>query len=176
MTNFLNRVANWKTLLGLFLLYMLFPSVLYKNAAIKINELAGKMIGPIDLTFGFNPGRTLQMVADYGDAGRAYYKLVELTLDIAYPVVYALFWAIVITLIYRKLLNGPVRYLNLIPFLAMTFDFLENMAIVSLLSHYPEQSVFMASLCELFKLLKWLFFALTLFLVFFGLIKLVFRR
>lgn len=176
LATFLNRISNWKTLVGLILLYILFPAVLFKNAAEKINAFAGKEIGPVDLTFGFNPGRTLQMVADYGDAGRAYYKQVILIVDSAFPIVYALIFAVLITLIYRKLLMGPVRYLNLVPFIAMVFDFLENFAIVSLLNHYPEQSVFMASLCEVFKLLKWLFFALALFLIVFGLIKLLFRK
>ena len=85
-------------------------------------------------------------------------------------------FAIAITLIYRKLLRGPVHYLNLVPFMVMIFDFLENFAIISLLSHYPEQSFFMAVLCEIFKLLKWLFFALTLFLTLYGLVKLLFRK
>ena len=173
---FLNRFSNWKTLVGLLLLYTLFPAVLFKNAEKKINELAGKEIGPIDLTFGFNPQRTLQMVEDYGEAGRAYYKQAELTLDLFYPMVYALLLAVILTLIYRKLINGPVRYLNVLPFVAMIFDYLENYTIVSMLTHYPEQSIAMATLCELFKLIKFLLFGLILFLIFYGLIKLLLRR
>ena len=176
LSAFLNRISNWKTLVGLILLYILFPAVFFKNAEEKMNALAGKELGPIDLTFGFNPTRTLQMVADYGDAGRAYYKQVEMIIDSAYPIVYALLFAVIITLIYSKLLRGPVHYLNLVPFVAMFFDFMENFAIISLLSHYPEQSLFMASLCEVFKLFKWLFFALVLFLIVYGLIKMLFRK
>ena len=176
MTTFLNRISNWKTLVGLILLHILFPAVLFRNAEEKINALAGKKLGPIDLTFGFNPNRTLQMVEDYGDAGRAYYKQVIMIVDSAYPIVYALLFAVIITLIYRKLLHAPVYYLNLVPFFVMIFDFLENFAIISLLRHYPEQSLFIATLCEVFKLLKWLFFGLVLFLVLYGLIKLIFKR
>ena len=176
MANFLNRISNWKTLVGLILLYILFPAVLFKNAEEKINALAGKEIGPIDLKFRFNPNRTLQMVEDYGEAGRLYYKHAELIIDTAYPIVYALLFAVIITLIYRWLLHGPVHYLNLLPFVAMAFDFLENFAIISLLAHYPEQSILMATFCEIFKLLKWLFFGLILFLILFGLIKMVFRK
>ena len=111
MSSFLNRIANWKTLVGLIFLDVLFPAVFFRHAGEKINEYAGKITGPVDLTFGFNPGRTLQMIAEYGDEGRRYYKMVELTTDIAYPVVYALLFAVAITLIYRKLLRGPVHYL-----------------------------------------------------------------
>jgi len=175
-SNFLNRISNWKTLVGLLLLSILFPAVLFRNAEEKINAFAGKEIGSIDLTFGFNPKRTLQMVADYGDAGRAYYNQAVIGLDSAYPIVYGFLFAVLITLIYRRLLKGQVRYLNLIPFVAVFFDFLENFAIINLLSHYPEQSLLIASLCEIFKLFKWLFFLLNIFLVIYGLIMLLFKR
>lgn len=173
---FLNRFSNWKTLVGLLLLYAIFPTVLFKNAAEKINALAAKEIGPIDLTFGFNPQRTLQMVEDYGDAARTYYKQVELTVDIAYPVVYALMFAVMLTLIYRRLIGRPVIYLNMLPFVVMLFDFLENITIVSMLTHYPEQSMTMATLCELFKLIKFLLLGLVIFLIVYGLIKLLFQK
>jgi hypothetical protein len=173
---FLNRISNWKTLIGLILLYMIFPLVLFKNAETKLNALAGKVIGPIDLTFGYNPKRTLQMVEEYGEAGRAYYQQVEMSIDIIYPVIYAFLFAVLITIIYRRLINGPVRHLNMLPFVAMTFDFLENFAIISLLKHYPEQSMLMANLVEIFKLLKWLMFGIIIFLVIYGLIKLLLRK
>lgn len=173
---FLNRFSNWKTLVGLVILYAIFSFILLKNAEEKINQLAGKEVGPIDLTFGFSPERTLQMVEDYGDAGRAYYSQVELTIDIIYPVVYALLFAVILTLIYSRLIGGPVQYLNVLPFVAMFFDYLENITIVSMLNNYPEQSIAMATLCELFKLFKWLIFGLILFLIIYGLIKLAFRR
>lgn len=175
-TYFLNRIANGKTLVGLILLYAIFPAVLFKNAEEKLNALAGREIGPIDLTFGFNPQRTLQMVADYGDAGRGYYRQLEMTIDLAYPLVYAFLFSVLITLIYRRLNSAPVRHLNMVPFFAMAFDFLENFVIIQLLTHYPEQSVLMATLCEIFKLLKWLMLGLIIFLVVAGLLKLLFRR
>jgi hypothetical protein len=173
---FLNRYSNWKLLTGLVLLYVLFSVVLLGNAEKKINTLAGQEIGPIDLIFGFNPGRTLDMVEAYGDAGRAYYSEVEITIDIGYPIIYALLFAVIITLIYKKLNNQPVLYLNMLPFVAMFFDFLENLTIVSMLTHYPEQSMLMATLCEIFKLIKWLLFGLIIFVIIFGFIKMIMKR
>jgi hypothetical protein len=173
---FLNYISNWKTLVGLILLYLLFPVVLFKNAEEKINAFAGKEIGPIDLTFGFNPQRTLQMIEAYGDAGREYYASVETSIDLAYPVIYALLFAVMLTMIYRRLLGRQVRHLNMLPFVAMFFDFMENLAIVSMLRHYPEQSLTMATLCEIFKLCKWVTFLVILFLLIYGLVKLLFMK
>ncbi len=68
LSDFLNRISNWKTLLITFAIYMVFNLVLLKNAESKINELTQKTVGVIDLTFGFNPPKTLQMIADYGSS------------------------------------------------------------------------------------------------------------
>jgi len=176
LSAFLNLISNWKTLLGLIFLYLIFAVVLLKNAEERINTLAGKEIGPIDLTFGYNPARTLQMVEDYGAEGRKYYAGVELTIDLIYPVVYAMLFAVLLTIIYRKLIRGPVRYIHLVPFIAMFFDFFENLTIVSMLNHYPEQSYTMASLCEFFKLMKWLVFGVIIFLVVYGMIRLLLKN
>ena len=58
----LDRVANWKSLLLLVALYISFPAYWLKNAEATINQLAGKAMGPVDLTMGFNPARTLRMI------------------------------------------------------------------------------------------------------------------
>ena len=61
-------------------IYISFPAYFLKDAETRINILAGKTLGPIDLTMGFTPERTLQMVAEYGDEARAYYATVESTI------------------------------------------------------------------------------------------------
>jgi len=85
-------------------------------------------------------------------------------------------FAVLLTIIYRKLIRGPVRYIHLVPFIAMFFDFFENLTIVSMLNHYPEQSYTMASLCEFFKLMKWLVFGVIIFLVIYGMIRLLLKQ
>lgn len=72
LSQFLDRIANSKLLFLLLIIYAIFPSYILKNAVKKINQLAGKTIGVIDLTVGFNPQKTLQMVADYGDEALDY--------------------------------------------------------------------------------------------------------
>ena len=49
LSSFLTRIANWKSLVLFLAFYMLFPAYILKNAEIKINELAGKTVGIIDL-------------------------------------------------------------------------------------------------------------------------------
>lgn len=165
--NFLNRLANTKTLLLLLVLYVSFPAYWLKNAEDTINQLAGKPVGPIDLTFGFNPQRTLTMIADYGPAARIAYAQIELTTDLIYPLVYSLLLALMLTMLFR---NKPNRLFVVLPFFTLLFDYLENAAIVTLLYTYPTQSTGVAVLCELVKLAKWLSFGIAIGLIGYGLI------
>lgn len=152
LSTLLSRIASWKTLLLFLALYIVFVGFIFKHAEAKINALAGKTIGIIDLTMGFNPQQTLDMVASYGDAGRSYYAMIELTADAAYPIVYAFLLGIILTLFFRGTKYARVHVL---PFGILLFDYAENINIVYLLKTYPSQSMVAATLCEVFKLLKW---------------------
>jgi hypothetical protein len=57
-------------------------------------------------------------------------------------------------LVYRKKRYKPFPYVNILPFVALIFDYLENITIVTMLKSYPDQSIVVASLCEFFKLTR----------------------
>ena len=173
LLHFVNRIANWKTLVFTLALYVSFPAYWLKNTEATMNQLAGNPLGPIDLTFGFNPTRTLAMVADYGPAARAFYARAELTVDLVYPLVYSLLLMVLLTMLFR---NKPNRWFIALPLLTLLFDYLENAAIVTLLISYPTQSTGVAVLCELVKLAKWLSFGVTLVLLLYGLVLRVTNR
>ncbi len=164
----LDRFANWKILLLLLAVYVSFPAYWLKNAEATINQLAGKTIGPVDLTIGFDPARTLGMIADYGPVARSYYTRVELTIDLIYPLVYSFLFAVVLTLLFRGRAYKLFRWVTLLPFVSLLFDYLENATIVGLLSSYPSQSYPLVVLCEIFKLVKWLSFGLVVGLIVYG--------
>jgi hypothetical protein len=173
---FLNHIASWKTWLLLLILYVSFPAYWLKNAETTINRLANKPIGPIDLTIDYNPARTRQMIADYGPAARAYYAHTELTTDLIYPLVYSLLLAVTLTLLFQTKSYKSAEKITLLPFVVLLFDFLENAMIVSMLVDYPTQSPVLVSLCEVFKLIKWLSFGLTILLVLYGLFQLLMSK
>jgi len=172
LSDLLDRFSNWKTLIITLAIYMVFNLVLLKNAESKINELAQKTVGVIDLTFGFNPQRTLAMVAEYGDAGRAYYANTEMTTDVVYPIVYTLLFCIILTLLFRNKSYKPYAFINLLPLGVLIFDLLENITIVTLLKSFPNSSEMVAIICEIIKMLKWTTSGLVLIAIFYGLIML----
>jgi hypothetical protein len=176
LSNFLNRISNWKTLSVTLVLYLFCAGVLLKNAETKINELAQRTVGIIDITIGFNPQRTLTMVQDYGDAARAYYARTEMTLDVLYPIVYTSLFCIILTLLFRNKSYKPFKYANLLPFMVMIFDFSENISIVTLLKTFPNTSKTVLFLCEIFKMGKWLSLGVMIVFVLYGLLRLAFKK
>lgn len=153
ISQFFYRISSWKSLVICLAIYTFFPGYFLKNAEAKINELAGKEVGIVDLTIGFNPQQTLNMVAAYGDEARAYYAQVEMTIDVIYPIVYAVLFSIILSLLFKNT-NYPM--VNLLPFLTVILDYIENANTVTLLYTFPQQSMTFAVLCEIFKLSKWL--------------------
>jgi len=173
LSTFLHRIANWKSLVISLALYLLFPAYILKNAEAKINELAGKPVGIIDLTIGFNPQKTLDMVAGYGDEARTYYARTEMTTDVAYPIAYVFLFGIILSLLYR---NTSYARVNTLPFVMLLLDYAENVCIVKLLQSFPQQSVTVATFCEAFKLLKWVVFGAIILLIVGGLIGKLMNR
>ena len=173
ISNFLHRMANWKSFLLFLAIYMFFAEYILPNAEHQINELAGKPVGIIDLTVGFNPQQTLNMVAEYGEAARAYYAKTEMTADVAYPIIYAFLLGIILTLLYR---NKSYVWVNILPFLTLLLDYLENINIIILLHTFPKQSMTIATLCEVFKLLKWLSVLVIMLMIIAGLVVLLLSK
>lgn len=177
LSAFFYRIASWKTLLLGLVLYIIFPAFILKNAEEQINAFAGETIGPIDLLmFEYNPEKILKMVATYGEEGRAYYAQGEMTADLAYPLVYAFLFGVILSLLYRNKPYQPFRYVNLLPVLCMLLDFAENICIIYLLKSYPEQSLTIASVCLIFNNLKWIVFVVLIGFVLYGLIRLLLHK
>ena len=110
---------------------------LYFNAVVLPAESAvlGET-GPIDLQFFYTPDKVYGMVEAYGPEVRAQYARFALTGDIAYPIVYTLFFALAISWLFRRGLpeDSRLHRLNVVPFGAGLFDLLENLAIVGMLN------------------------------------------
>ena len=79
-------------------------------------------------------------MADYN---RPFYRNVELTVDIVYPLVYLFFFGLLISWLFQRGYpsNSPMRKFNVMPLGAWFFDLIENISIVILLSVFPSQPI-----------------------------------
>lgn len=118
------------------------------------------------------------MIDKYGDAGRSLYMKIELTADIIYPIIYTLFYGLLISWLFQRAFSSDskLQKWNVMPVGAWFFDLLENIGIVSMLSMYPAKPAIMAWITMLFGSLKWAFFLVTVALVLVGLVKAAMNR
>lgn len=127
-----------------------------------VSTISGK---PIDLEIPtYSTERAHSMIEGYGEAGREIYQLIELTADIAYPIVYSLAFALLILFLLKKMELGNhwLRWLALIPLVAAFADLGENISIVTMLNQFPVQSDVVAQIAGSFSLVKWCCFFLSL--------------
>lgn len=110
------------------------------------------------------------MAEGYGAEGRSYYIKSRYTFDLAWPVVYLFFLVSSITAVFRYFLpDSSWRLVNVLPFVGVIFDFLENTTASIVMYRYPLPSPVIAELAPIFTFLKWSFIGASIIALFVGL-------
>lgn len=165
ISNALHRHANSRGLLLFLALMLLFATVIVPTAQ---NKLMGYSNGVdlVDLLFAYTPETVYRMIEAYGEEGRPYYRNFAMSFDLAYPVVYSIFLSLVIGWLLKRAVapDSKARMLNLLPFGAMLFDWLENACVITMLTLYPAIHPTLARFGSVFTSFKWGFSAATLLL------------
>ena len=134
---------------------------------------ANNSVMPLDLMFFYTPDEAFAMIDKYGAAGRSIYWKIELTADIIYPIIYTLFFGLLMSLLFQRGFrsNSPMQKWNVMPVGGWLFDMLENIGIVSMLAMYPAKPEFLAWLTMIFGSLKWAFALISIVLILVGLVR-----
>ena len=139
---------------------------------------ANNSVLPLDLMFFYTPEQAFEMMDKYGETGRSIYLRIELTADIIYPLIYTLFFGLLLSWLFQRAFkpDSPMQKWNVAPVGSWIFDMLENAGIVSMLMMYPSKSAILAWITMIFGSLKWVFFLLTIGLVLVGLVRAAINR
>jgi hypothetical protein len=134
---------------------------------------ANNSVMPLDLMFFYTPEKAFDMMKKYGEQGRAIYMRIELTADLIYPVVYTLFFGLLISWLFQRGFRpeSPMQKWNVMPVGAWFFDLLENIGIVTMLTMYPAQPAAFAWLTMILGSIKWAFAFASILLVLMGLVR-----
>lgn len=115
--NKLKKFASWKTLLLFLGLFIIFTVILFSQpfGIAYINEISGGA-GIIDTRFTYSPENAYQILEAQGEKGREAYLFLNL-IDLVYPIIYSLFCAITITVLFKRLFTPthPFQKLSLLP-------------------------------------------------------------
>ncbi len=110
----------------------------------------------LDLQSSYSPERAYQLIDSYGEAGRHYYALIEVTLDLVYPLLAALMFSSLTIYFFRRIfpLDSFWQKLPLLGPLVMIVDYLENASIVTMLLSYPRRLDMLAQAANVFTVIK----------------------
>lgn len=130
------------------------------------------LVQPLDLMLFSTPDRTFDMIERYGEYGRPFYRNVELTVDIIYPIIYLFAFGLLISWLFQRGFSpdSKMMKLNVMPLGAWFFDLLENLNIVTLLSMYPAKPAVLAWLLMILTTVKWAFAGASILLILVGLV------
>ncbi len=178
----LKKLSNWiytKAHGGLVILFIGLQ-VMYASVVLPLFQPKNEEL--LDLQFGLDRATTFRILESYGEAGRAEYLQFATIWDVLFPIIYTASNVLMASFLIRKTFpdNLKLRFLNLVPFLSMIFDFVENFGNVQLTREFPNLSDFWVNFASNAGLMKWFFsgigIAITLALLMVWLTKVVKRK
>jgi len=173
---YFEEIVNAGLLVVTVVVFLLFTVFILPYMSERLAEMTGVTISP-DTSFLYSAGDLYAMAESYGDTGRAYYIMQKYTFDILWPVVYLLFFLVVLTYIFRY--TGMSRFahtVKLLPVYAFLFDLLENLAAAVVMYRYPRPTAVLAHVTSLFSIAKWLLIVLSVAVVAAGLVLCLKKR
>ena len=162
--------ANWKSILALFALQMLFNLVIMPSASSSDTH----DLPILDLQFWYTPQRAYEIISAYTPELRQAAAMTRLTLDIIYPVVYGLMLCLLLVVTFKRAFPKS-RFADaivFIPWAGVLFDYLENFGLATMYLSYPTEFYFLARVTSIFTALKWTLIGLGFVLVLIGAVKL----
>ena len=159
MSQFITKYARWRNVL------ILLGLVIAINILLGLSLSGNPNLKPLDLQFSYSPEKAYALISAYNEKERALYILIELTLDIVYPIIYSLCLSFALFLLYNN------TRLAKLPLFLIVLELFENAGIVILLANYPHQHPWVASVTSIFTSLKWILAVSCLLLMLIGMVR-----
>ena len=147
--------TGWITLVAIVIFLVFAATTLPKQAKLAA-ETSGGAPSP-DTSLIYSVDSLYSMAQAYGPDGRQAYLHARWTFDLAFPLVYTFFLVTTLSRLSRRMFPAKSRWqsANLLPILAMIFDYLENSATSLVMARYPAKTPVVDFLAPFFTLVKW---------------------
>ena len=180
LSHLLQHVSSRKNFLLLLVAYSIyFPIFFFADVPFGLSRIKPYANGTtiLDVELFYTAEQAYQRITLFGDQGRAVYFNILMG-DLIYPAILGGLLSISITLLFRRLrFSGAYwQFLGLLPVANMTFDYIENALLLTLLSSYPAQLPRLATAAGFATFTKNIFGILGFLALGLGLIALFFRR
>lgn len=153
----IDRKATPRNTLLVFLSLLPFALVFFPWRSKQLSAILGHPAQVFDTRLPYTPQEVHQLAGDLGEPGRSLYALSEVTLDLAFPPLYASFLSFSLALVWRKGDSSWAwaGWLPLLPYLGMLGDYTENASLASLMMLYPGEPAWLVWFSNLGSLVKW---------------------
>ncbi len=170
LTNILGKLATGKNIIILLILMIVANAV--------VIPLIYPQFETLDLQSSYSPDGAYNLISSYGEQGRLHYAVIELTLDLFYPLISALLFSLFTAYTFRRIFSpqSKLQYLALIPLAVMLVDYFENISVVTMLFIFPQRIDPVAQAANLFTVTKFALSYVELALVLIGLIGLLAKK
>lgn len=154
--DYILRKSSKKILMISSVIFIFFMIVVLPRVSEYTEEKSGTTLSP-DTSLIYSSEDLFEMADIYGETGREAYIFLRLSFDIVWPIVYLLFLVACTAVLLNNLnLNGKFKYLILLPFIGVIFDFVENISSIIVMYRYPIEAIFFANIAPIATFIKWI--------------------
>jgi hypothetical protein len=171
------KVSTIWVALACFLIFIVFSSFTLPSQS-RAAELYSAGTGSPDTTFIYSGKALYHMAEVYGVDGRHAFLTARWTFDLAFPIVYTVFYLSTISWSWNKLLGSGSKWrlINILPLFAIIFDYLENTTTSLVMVVFPRHNLLAENLAPIFTPVKWFFVVSCMLLVIVGIVWRVLRK
>src|SRR5215203_1330122 len=142
----LARMANCKVIIVLIIVALPFLFFFrYRENALKAftcqdQPIPCKDSPTLDSNLSYDSDKAYELFEKLTPEGRQMYAWTEITVDVIFPIIYSLFLSLLMIWVFQKSSNyKSQQYLAMLPFIAILFDFCENVLIAIMLFDYQQK-------------------------------------
>ncbi len=156
MVRLIKQNLDGKKVLLLFILTNILYAVMLTLTIPKVMSYSAGMQIMDMMPAGYNADYVNTLLKALGEKGRNAYLFEQIPVDMAYPLLFAVSWCLVLAYILNKLgkLHSKLIWLCFIPVFAGVFDYCENIGIITILNQYPGNSNLLSQITSVFSVLK----------------------
>jgi len=131
----------------LLMIFMTIPKVMAFSGDLKLLDM---------MPLGYDLDYVNALFSALGEKGRDTYLYSQIPVDMIYPFLFGLTYSLIFAYFLDKLgkLDSVFIYAGLLPLMAGTADYLENMGIVLMLANFPDVSKGLAGITNVFSMVK----------------------
>ena len=155
--NVLNRIANWKFIVPLTILFLAFPLFFFEYYQLQIDAIAGSELKILDVRLSYSFSDVNGLFSAMGSEGREIYSIISGRVDMVFPMVNSLLMILILFNLLKRVdaPNSKWLYLSLLPILGGFFDLLENFNSLNLINSFPNITHDQVATASLITSLKW---------------------